>query len=108
MESLRQDLRFGLRMLVKNPGFAAIAVGVLALGIGANSAIFSVVYGILLRPLPYRAPAELVTLLHEGRYPVSPADFLDWKNQSQTFDDMSAAEMWGPILTGWEIGRAHV
>ena len=102
MESLRQDLRFGLRMLVKNPGFAAIAVGVLALGIGANSAIFSVVYGVLLRPLPYRAPEELVTLLHEGRYPVSPADFLDWKNQSRTFEDMSAAELWGTTLTGGE------
>jgi putative ABC transport system permease protein len=102
MESLRQDLRFGLRMLVKNPGFTAIAVGVLALGIGANSAIFSVVYGVLMRPLPYRAPQELVTLLHEGRYPVSPADFLDWKNQSRTFEDMAAAELWGPTVTGRE------
>src|SRR6188508_1239434 len=67
LESLRQDLRYSLRALAKNPGFAAIAILTLALGIGANSAIFSLVDGILLRPLPYANPHELVSVT--GTYP---------------------------------------
>src|SRR5262249_34769031 len=86
--------------LLKNPGFTAVAVLTLALGIGANTAIFSVVHGVLLKPLAYRDPERLVTVLHEGRNPVAPANFLDWRKQSQSFVGMAAAEAWGGTLTG--------
>jgi len=94
-----QDVRFSLRLLCKNPGFTAVAVLTLALGIGANSAIFSVVNGVLLKPLTYHEPERLVTLLHGGRGAVAPADFLDWRAQSRSFENMAAAEFWGGILT---------
>ena len=99
METLFQDLRYGLRMLIKKPGFTAIAVITLALGIGATTAIFSVVNGVLLRPLDYHDPQDIVTLLNEGRGPLSPANFLDFKSESQSFEQMSAAEAWGGAIT---------
>ncbi|HUE21052.1 MAG TPA: ABC transporter permease [Bryobacteraceae bacterium] len=89
-----------MRILVKSPGFALATVLVLALGIGANTAIFSVVYSVLLKPLPYRDPARLVVALHEGRYPVSPADFLDYRAQVHAFDQLAAAQAWGGSLAG--------
>src|SRR5688572_19636094 len=95
-----QDLRYGARTLLKNPGFALIAVLTLGLGIGANTAIFSVVNGVLLRPLPYREPEEIVTLLNHGRGPVSPANFLDFRSDSKGFAQMAAAETWGATLAG--------
>jgi predicted permease len=98
MQILWQDLRFGLRMLLKRPGFTLIAVITLALGIGATTAIFSVVNGVLLRPLDYQDPQEIVTLLNHGGGPVSPANFLDLRAGSQSFAEMAAAEAWGGTL----------
>jgi predicted permease len=93
LQVLLQDLRFGLRMLRKNPGFAATAVLVLALGIGANTALFSVVNGVLLRPLPYPNPHELVVLRESkpnfATGSVSYPNFLDWQKDNHTFSSMA-------------------
>ena len=99
LEILLRDIRYGLRSMRRNPGFTAVAVIALALGIGANSAIFSAVNAILLRPLGYRDPERLVVILNHGRGPVAPANFVDWKAQSRSFENMGAAEVWGPDLT---------
>ncbi len=100
MQTLLQDLRYGIRMLLKQPGFTLIAVLTLALGIGANTAIFSIINGVLLRPLAYHDPEQIVTLLQDGRSPVSPANFLDFRTGSQSFAQMAAAEAWGGTLAG--------
>ncbi|MGC1902939.1 MAG: ABC transporter permease [Candidatus Acidiferrum sp.] len=101
---LMQDIHFGLRMLRKNLGFTAIAVLTLALGIGANTAIFSVVYGVLLQPLPYRDGAGLI-LLNEttpqvGTVSVSYPNFLDWRKETSQFSQMAAAGDVGFNLAG--------
>lgn len=97
MDSLRQNLRYGVRTLAKQPGFTAIVVLTLALGIGANTAIFSLVNAVLLRPVPYLDNEGLVYIEagNEQRSVetfggVSPADFWDWQAQSQTFEQLSA------------------
>jgi predicted permease len=107
MDRLRQDLRFALRSLRVNPGFTVVALLTVALGIGVNTAIFSVVYGVLLRPLPYAEPGGLVTVWenHERRDgPVfewtGRSTFFDWRERNQTFDGMTAITGWGPNLTG--------
>jgi putative ABC transport system permease protein len=106
MESLLQDVRYGLRMLRKSPGFTAVAVITLALGIGANTAIFTMVNAVLLRPLPYRDPDRLVMVWeqnpHRGWFEniVSSANFLDWKKQNHVFADMAAFESVSFNLTG--------
>ena len=97
MQTLWQDLCYSARMLLKNPGFTLIAVLTLGLGVGANTAIFSVVNGVLLRPLPYHEPEHIVTLLNDGRFPVSPANFLDFRANSRSFAQMAAAEAWGGL-----------
>ena len=102
MHTLVQDFRYAGRMLQKNRGATAIAIAALALGIGANTAIFSVVHAVLLAPLPYREPDRIVTLLWNGTGPASPADFLDWQAQARSFEYMATAEAWGPNLTGRE------
>lgn len=93
VDALR-DLRYGLRQLAKAPGFAVVAILTLALGIGATSAIFSVVHGVLLRPLPYPDSDALVRV-HEvvpqyGRFSVAPANFLDWRSQNPVFERTAA------------------
>jgi putative ABC transport system permease protein len=95
IETIAQDLRYALRMLRHTPGFTAIAILTLALGIGANTAIFSVIDSVLLRPLPYQDPAGLVMLWeNNSQHPnphntVSPPDFLDWQSRNSVFAEMS-------------------
>jgi putative ABC transport system permease protein len=96
MNTLLQDVRFSLRMLLKKPGFTFVVVFALALGIGANTAIFSVVNTILLRPLPYKNSDQLIWLRETNpsadikEETLSPPNYLDWKTQSQSFEDMGA------------------
>ena len=93
IESLLQDIRYGIRTLGKNPGFTAVAVLTLALGIGANTAIFSVVENVLLRPLPYPQPGNLVQIWNTyppqaPRAGLSPGDYADWRQQNASFSEM--------------------
>ncbi|MEK6285157.1 MAG: ABC transporter permease [Acidobacteriota bacterium] len=100
METFFQDMRYGLRLLIKRPGFTAVAVIALALGIGANSAIFSVVNGVVLRALPYKDPEQLMMVwskrpllqaqVGSAEFPVSAGDFIDWRDQNQVFEQIAA------------------
>ena len=100
LADVRRDLRFGIRSLLKTPAFTIAATLALALGIGATTAILSVVNGVLLRPLPYADSDRLVVLLHSGRNPVSPANYLDWRAQTRSFTEVAAAEYWSVNLAG--------
>src|SRR5437667_9381543 len=103
MQTLLQDLRYGIRMLLKNVGFTAVVVVTLALGIGANTAIFSVIDAVLLRPLPYQDPDRLAVLwtddpkhnIHEEG--TSYPNFLDWKAQTRFFEDMAYCSRSDPV-----------
>jgi putative ABC transport system permease protein len=103
MDTLRQDLRYAFRRLMKSPGFAIVALLTLSLGIGANSAIFSVINGVLLQPLPYAEPERLVRIYHfsEGqRSSMSGPNFIDLRKSSQTLADAAAIAGSRAILTG--------
>jgi putative ABC transport system permease protein len=109
MNSFLKDLRYGLRMLAKNPGSTLVAVLALALGIGANSAIFSVVNAVLLRPLRYKDPNHLVviweTKLSKGilQEQVSPPDYRDWAEQQRVFEKIAALREQPAVLTGGQL-----
>src|SRR5213079_1196315 len=106
LADLAQDVRYGLRTLLKNPGFTVIAVLALALGIGANSAIFSVVNAVLLRPLPFKNPAQLVMVWENATHlgfpknTPSPPNFVDWQKQNTVFTGMAAMSKRSFNLTG--------
>jgi putative ABC transport system permease protein len=94
MDVFAQDVRFALRMLVKSPGFAAVALLTLALGIGVNSALFSIVSTVLLEPLPY-PQSEMLTAIYQRSYgfekaSISYLNFLDWQPANRTFTSMAA------------------
>ena len=103
-----QDLRYGARILWKNPGFSAVAVLTLALGIGANTAIFSAIQAVLLKPLPYREPDRIMMLwvdnpafnlgIHE--LPPSQLDVLDWRREAHSFEQIAAIGSTTVDLTG--------
>ncbi|MDX1981843.1 MAG: ABC transporter permease, partial [Bryobacteraceae bacterium] len=97
-----QDVKFGWRSARANAAYSLVAIATLGLGIGANSAVFSVVHGVLLRPLDYADPDRLVTLLHADRNPVAPANMIDWRAQAKSFSAMAAAGAWSASLTGGE------
>ena len=104
------DLRLAFRSLLHAPRFAAMAISVLALGIGANSAMFTIVDSILLRPLPYGDPQRVAVVLATsersgGMMPVTPGDFQDFREQNHSFEQLGAAHVWSPTLTG--IDRAE-
>jgi putative ABC transport system permease protein len=99
MRNLIGDFRYGLRILLRNPGFTLAAIAVLALGIGANTAIFSIVNAVLLRPLPYEDPSRIMQVWHVppaksfpgmSFFSVSPANYLDWQSQNRSFEKMAA------------------
>jgi len=109
VENMIEDVRYGLRVLRKSPGFTAVAVMTLALGIGANTAIFSVVNAVLFRPLPFRDPGRLMVVWHTPpqksfpgvtKFVVSPANYLDWRDQNHVFEQMSAVGFGNFNLTG--------
>ena len=104
LETFLQDLRYGLRMLVKSPGFAVAAILTLALGIGANTAVFSVVNGVLLKTLPFPHPEQLVTLAESkpnfDAGSISYPNFRDWQKENHTFSSMAITRRYSFILTG--------
>ena len=103
--TLSQDIKYGIRVFVRSPGFTVVAVLALALGIGTNTAIFSVVNSVLLRPLPYRDAERLVHFeginssrgISDSR--LSMPDFLDWQKETDAFESMTAFAQSGMILT---------
>ena len=109
METLLQDMRYGARMLLKTPGFTLIAVLTLALGIGANTAIFSVVNGVLLRQLPYDEPERLALIRQQAlshgleSLPIAASEFTDYRNQTQSFTHLAAFDTTDFNLTGGDL-----
>src|SRR5215469_6426500 len=108
---LNQDLRFALRQLRKSPGFTLVAVTILALGIGANTAIFTAVYAVLIRPLPFKAADRLVFIRKQNpqrgwiNNPISPPEILEWRDQSGAFEDVAAFTGQSCVLSGAEAAE---
>src|SRR5512142_1325565 len=104
MSGLLQDVRFALRGFRKSPGFTAVAIATLAIGIGANTAIFSVVDGVLLRPLRFPHPEAIASLAEldpaGNRDNVGWATYADWRRQTKSFEDIAVASYWSPTLLG--------
>ncbi len=111
LESLLRDLRISVRTLLRSPGFSIIAVFVMVLCIGATTSLFTVVRSVLLRPLPFRDPDQLMMVYEHFRdpsanaqqfnyNPVAPADYYDWRTQTHGFEDMAAWRYWQFALTG--------
>jgi putative ABC transport system permease protein len=112
LDTFWQDIRFGFRTLIRSPATSAVALLTLALGIGANTAIFSVVNGVLLEPLPYPDPDELVIVLESNpglgfpRFSVAPPNFEDWRRQNQVFESLAAVQRGRFNLTGGDRPEA--
>jgi len=113
---LLSDLRYAFRSLAKSPRFAVVALAALAIGIGANTTIFTVAYSLLLKPLAYPHPEKLVFIQetnkrHGDTFPTSPATYADWRDQQSVFQSIASAEAWGASLTGSgrpeQIGGLH-
>ncbi|HEX5412739.1 MAG TPA: ABC transporter permease [Terriglobia bacterium] len=115
IEELAQDLRYGLRQLRHNPGFTAVAIVTLALGIGANTAVFTLVNSVLLQPLPYRNPSKLVAVYQSPpaksfpgikTFAIAPANYLDWQRRNRAFTSMAIYHFAALNLTGTEHPEA--
>src|SRR5215470_3548913 len=108
MSKFFRDLRYSVRMLLKSPGFTTVAVLSIALGVGANTAVFSVINAVLLKSLPYNEPQNLMLLWGTGntgvalenRSQVSATDVADFRSQSTSFEDVATYAGWNPIMTG--------
>jgi hypothetical protein len=106
MRPLFQDIRYGWRMLLKKPGFTIVAALALALGIGANSAIFSIVNAIVFKPLPFDDLDRIVAVWEKAPGPsyarneASVANYLDWREQSNSFENLAISMLWSANLTG--------
>src|SRR5262249_30639236 len=106
MENLIRDTRFAIRTMIRKPAFTAVAVLIIALGIGANTAIFSLVRAVLMRPLPFADPYRLVMVWEDASWlnfpknTPAPANYVDWKTRNEVFEDMAAVTQRAFNLTG--------
>ena len=108
MDTIFRDLRYSFRLLLKSPGFTAVAVFSIALGIGANTTVFSVINAVLLKSLPYKDPSSLVLVWGDGRTEgrldkhnqVSATDVADYRAQSTVFEDVATYAGWYPLMSG--------
>src|SRR5260370_18644168 len=107
MSSFMRDLRYAFRALAGNPGFACVSILALALGVGANSAIFTVVQSVLLRPLPFRRSDELIVVRERNlkagfpQFSLSPGNYLDYRDHTHTLSGFAAFSRLGVNLSGW-------